>query len=98
MGVCLAEPQADGVFKIRKGNNGEKLIQIWFNCHGTYLRESTTDNEIVTFTKTFDENKDGFVVRLGMHLSKIINMPPDTYGWYRRFTEDNGERIILKRV
>ena len=98
MGACLAEPQADGVFKIRKGNNGEKLIIIWHKCYGKYLRECTTDNETVTFTKTADDNDDGWPVRGGPHSSKIINMPPDTYGWYRRFTEDNGERIILKRV
>ncbi|MDD3019795.1 MAG: hypothetical protein PHX61_02290 [Alphaproteobacteria bacterium] len=94
----LVDPQGDGIFKVREGNNGEKLIQIDFNCYGVYLRETTADNETVTFTKTSNDNPDGYLVRIGMHLSKIINMPSDCEGWYRRFTENGGERIIVQKV
>lgn len=94
----MTESQGDGVFKVRKGSNSQKLIQIWFNSGNKYLRDCSDNNETITFIQTCDDDKNGFDVRLGKHLEKIINMPKDTYGWYRRFTEDDGERIIFQKV
>lgn len=92
------EPQGDGVYKVREYNNGEKIIQVWRNCAGKYLREVKGENEQIIFTKTEMTDKNGYHIREGNHLENIINMPKDSYGWYRRFTEDKGEKIIFQKV
>ena len=92
------EPQGDGPFKVRVGNNREKIIQIWCNCSGMYTREYSADCETITYTKTFDGNEDGWPVRRGMHTEKIVNAPSIAYGWYRRFTENEGDIIHFQKV
>lgn len=46
-----------------------------------------------------DVKGDGvYKVRNGNHNEKLIRMRADISGEYRRFTEDNGNRVVFVRV
>jgi hypothetical protein len=45
------EDYGDGVYKVRIGNNNEKLIQMSQVCHGEYRRFTEDDGERVIFQK-----------------------------------------------
>jgi hypothetical protein len=45
------------------------------------------------------ETSDGvYKVRSGQHREKLIQVRADMAGEYRRFTEDNGQRIVFQKV
>lgn len=88
----------DGIYKIRNGNNEERLINVRNTTFGKFFVEVSPDKNTITYSQLPSGAKGGYSVYCGSHGQMIIWFPPNIEGWVKRYTKEDGKQIVFMRV